>query len=67
MQRGVDAILAERMAVKTPTYKGELFQSKSMQIVDGLGLYEQVCNWSDEIKVLDILELSGLMQVKDQS
>ncbi|ALS80332.1 FAD-dependent oxidoreductase [Planococcus kocurii] len=67
VQRGVNVVLAERMAVKAPTYKGELLQPKSMQIFDSLGLYEQICNRSNEIKVLDMLELSSSLQVKDQS
>ncbi|ANU23979.1 FAD-dependent oxidoreductase [Planococcus donghaensis] len=66
-QRGTQVILAERMAVKAPTYKGELLQPKSMQIFDELGIYEQICDRSNEIKVLDMLELSSSLQVKDQS
>ena len=67
VQRGIDVVLAERMAVKAPTYKGELLQPKSMQIFDGLGLYKNICDRSNEIKVLDMLELSSTLQVKDQA
>ncbi|MFC4711281.1 FAD-dependent oxidoreductase [Planococcus dechangensis] len=67
VRRGFDVVLAERMAVRSPTYKGELLQPKSMQIFDGLGVYESICDRSNEIKVLDMLELSSSLKVKDQS
>ncbi|ANU16580.1 FAD-dependent oxidoreductase [Planococcus maritimus] len=67
VRRGFSVVLAERMAVRSPTYKGELLQPKSMQVFDGLGVYESVCDRSNEIKVLDMLELSSTLKVKDQS
>jgi 2-polyprenyl-6-methoxyphenol hydroxylase-like FAD-dependent oxidoreductase len=66
-QRGVDVMVAERLAARTPAYKGELLQPKSMQIFDGLGLFEEIRERANEIKVLDMLELSGTLAVKDQS
>ncbi|MFK8795775.1 FAD-dependent oxidoreductase [Planococcus plakortidis] len=66
-RRGFDVVLAERMAVRSPTYKGELLQPKSMQIFDGLDVYDAICDRSNEIKVLDMLELSSTLKVKDQS
>ncbi len=67
VRRGFDVVLAERMAVRSPTYKGELLQPKSMQVFDGLGVYDSICDRSNEIKVLDMLELSSTLKVKDQS
>ncbi|WP_271854261.1 FAD-dependent oxidoreductase [Planococcus maritimus] len=67
VRRGFSVVLAERMAVRSPTYKGELLQPKSMQVFDGLGVYDSVCDRSNEIKVLDMLELSSTLKVKDQS
>ncbi|MDE4084192.1 NAD(P)/FAD-dependent oxidoreductase [Planococcus maritimus] len=66
-RRGFDVVLAERMAVRSPTYKGELLQPKSMQVFDGLDVYDSICDRSNEIKVLDMLELSSTLKVKDQS
>src|SRR5690606_19330116 len=59
--------VAERLTSKTPAYKGELLQPKSMQIFDGLGLFEEIEERSNEIKVLDMLELSSTLAVRDQS
>ncbi|RNF38414.1 FAD-dependent oxidoreductase [Planococcus salinus] len=67
VQRGVDVVLAERMTKTPPTYKGELLQPKSMQIFDGLGLYDHIVSRSQEINVLDMLELSSSLTVRDQS
>lgn len=67
VQRGVDVVLAERLSKEPPTYKGELLQPKSMQIFDSIGLYEEICDRSNEIKVLDMLELSSTLKVQDQS
>lgn len=67
VQRGVGVVLAERMNSKPPTYKGELLQPKSMQIFDSLGLFEEIKLRSNEIKVLDMLELSSSLKVQDQS
>src|SRR5690606_31961881 len=66
-QRGVNVTVAERLTSKTPAYKGELLQPKSMQIFDGLGLFEEIEERSNEIKVLDMLELSSTLAVRDQS
>ncbi|MDN7247440.1 FAD-dependent oxidoreductase [Planococcus shenhongbingii] len=66
-QRGVDVVIAERLASHTPAYKGELLQPKSMQIFDGLGLFEEIKERANEIKVLDMLELSSTLAVRDQS
>ena len=65
--RGVDVVVAERLSNKTPVYKGELLQPKSMQIFDRLGLFDEICSRSNEIKVLDMLELSSSLKVRDQS
>lgn len=65
--RGVDVVVAERLSNKVPVYKGELLQPKSMQIFDGLGLFDEICSRSNEIKVLDMLELSSSLKVRDQS
>ncbi|MGO1060866.1 FAD-dependent oxidoreductase [Planococcus sp. FY231025] len=65
--RGVDVVVAERLSNKTPVYKGELLQPKSMQIFDGLGLFDEIRGRSNEIKVLDMLELSSSLKVRDQS
>lgn len=67
VRRGVKVTLAERMNKTPPTYKGELLQPKSMQIFDGLGLYEKIVSRSHEINVLDMLELSSSLAIKDQS
>lgn len=67
VQRNVDVVMAERLKAKAPTYKGELLQPKSMQIFEGLGLYDDISNRSNEIKVLDMLELSSSLQVRDQT
>ncbi|ANU26043.1 FAD-dependent oxidoreductase [Planococcus versutus] len=67
VRRGIVVVLAERMAMKAPTYKGELLQPKSMQIFDKLGLYEKIRSHSNEINVLDMLELSSSLQVKDRA
>ena len=66
-RRGVDVVVAERLVKKAPTYKGELLQPKSMQVFDGLEIYEDICDRSNEIKVLDMLELSSSLKVRDQS
>ncbi|HSI68002.1 MAG TPA: NAD(P)/FAD-dependent oxidoreductase [Planococcus sp. (in: firmicutes)] len=66
-RRGVDVVVAERLVKKAPTYKGELLQPKSMQIFDGLDIYDNICDRSNEIKVLDMLELSSSLKVRDQS
>lgn len=67
VQRNVDVVMAERLKAKAPTYKGELLQPKSMQIFEGLGLYDEITARSNEIKILDMLELSSSLQVRDQS
>lgn len=67
VQRGVDVVMAERLKAKPSTYKGELLQPKSMQIFDGLGMYDEITVRGNEIKILDMLELSSSLQVKDQS
>lgn len=66
-QRGVDVVVAERLSKKAPVYKGELLQPKSMQIFDQLGLFEEIRSRANEIKVLDMLELSSSLKVRDQS
>lgn len=67
VQRGVDVVLAERQ-VKVPTaYKGELLQPKSMMVFDSLGLFDKIQARSNEIKILDMLELSSSLKVLDQS
>lgn len=65
--RGVDVVVAERLSNKTLTYKGELLQPKSMQIFDQLGLFDEIKERANEIKVLDMLELSSSLKVRDQS
>ncbi|MDN3450824.1 NAD(P)/FAD-dependent oxidoreductase [Planococcus sp. APC 3906] len=67
VQRGVDVVVAERLTNKTPVYKGELLQPKSMQIFDRLGLFDAIHSSANEIKVLDMLELSSSLKVRDQS
>lgn len=67
VQRNVDVVMAERLKAKAPTYKGELLQPKSMQIFEGLGLYDDITERSNEIKILDMLELSSSLQVRDQT
>ncbi|WKA55819.1 FAD-dependent oxidoreductase [Planococcus shixiaomingii] len=67
VQRGVDVVLAERQTKAPATYKGELLQPKSMKVFDGLGLFEEVQKRSNQIKVLDMLELSSSLKVLDQS
>jgi 2-polyprenyl-6-methoxyphenol hydroxylase-like FAD-dependent oxidoreductase len=67
VQRGVSVVLAERMSSAPSTYKGELLQPKSMQVFDGLGLFDKVHSRSNELKVLDMLELSSSLKVLDQS
>ncbi len=66
-KRGVNVVVAERLTNKPPTYKGELLQPKSMQIFDGLDLFDEVHFRANEIKVLDMLELSSSLKVRDQS
>lgn len=66
-RRGVDVVVAERLSKKAPVYKGELLQPKSMQIFDQLGLFEEIRSRANEIKVLDMLELSSSLKVRDQS
>lgn len=66
-RRGVDVVVAERLSKKPPVYKGELLQPKSMQIFDQLGLFEEIRSRANEIKVLDMLELSSSLKVRDQS
>ncbi|MGI2329539.1 FAD-dependent oxidoreductase [Planococcus sp. YIM B11945] len=67
VQRGVSVVLAERMSSPPSTYKGELLQPKSMQIFDNLGLFDKIRARSNELKVLDMLELSSSLKVLDQS
>lgn len=66
-QRGVDVTVAERLVKKPVTYKGELLQPKSMQIFDGLGVYDALIARGHEIDVLDMLELTSSLAVRDQS
>ena len=66
-QRGVNVVVAERLTNKTPVYKGELLQPKSMQIFDRLGQFNAIHSRANEIKVLDMLELSSSLKVRDQS
>lgn len=67
VRRGVDVVIAERLSKKAPVYKGELLQPKSMQVFDGLGLFDEIQSRSNEIKILDMLELSSSLKVRDQS
>jgi 2-polyprenyl-6-methoxyphenol hydroxylase-like FAD-dependent oxidoreductase len=67
LQRGVDVVLAERQANAPATYKGELLQPKSMKIFDALGLFNKIQTRANQIKVLDMLELSSSLKVLDQS
>ncbi|MTD32089.1 NAD(P)/FAD-dependent oxidoreductase [Planomicrobium sp. YIM 101495] len=66
-RRGVRVIVVERLTKKPVTYKGELLQPKSMQIFDGLGIYAEVVERGHEIGVLDMLELTSSLAVRDQS
>ncbi|AQQ52484.1 FAD-dependent oxidoreductase [Planococcus lenghuensis] len=66
-KRGIDVVVAEKLPGETPVYKGELLQPKSMQVFEGLGLDSEIRSFANEIRVLDLLELSSSLQVKDRS
>lgn len=67
VKRGIDVVMAEKLPGETPVYKGELLQPKSMQVFEGLGLDNEIRSFANEIRVLDLLELSSSLQVKDRS
>ncbi|WP_017381132.1 FAD-dependent oxidoreductase [Paenisporosarcina sp. TG-14] len=64
---GINVVMVEKLTGNQPIYKGELLQPKSMQIFDGLHVYNQVTSNAQIIEVLDLIELSKTLKVKDQS
>ncbi|MBW9234478.1 FAD-dependent monooxygenase, partial [Leptospira santarosai] len=62
-----DVVMVEKLPGKQPVYKGELLQPKSMQIFDGLLVYDEVASNAQIIEVLDLIELSKTLKVKEQS
>jgi len=67
VKAGIDVVMVEKLPGKQPVYKGELLQPKSMQIFDGLQVFEEITSQGQIIEVLDLIELSKTLKVKDQS
>jgi 2-polyprenyl-6-methoxyphenol hydroxylase-like FAD-dependent oxidoreductase len=67
VRAGIDVVMVEKLPGKQPVYKGELLQPKSMQIFDGLLVYDEVASNAQIIEVLDLIELSKSLKVKEQS
>lgn len=67
VRSGIDVVIVEKLPGNQPFYKGELLQPKNMQIFDGLLVYDEVTNNAQIIEVLDLIELSKTLNVKDQS
>jgi 2-polyprenyl-6-methoxyphenol hydroxylase-like FAD-dependent oxidoreductase len=67
VRAGIDVVMVEKLPGKQPVYKGELLQPKSMQIFDGLLVYDEVTSNAQIIEILDLIELSKTLHVKDQS
>jgi 2-polyprenyl-6-methoxyphenol hydroxylase-like FAD-dependent oxidoreductase len=56
---GVDVIVAEKDAVPSVKYKGELLQPKSLDIINRLGLYQKVRSDGFPIRTTSITEYKG--------
>lgn len=67
VRAGIDVVMVEKLVGDQPVYKGELLQPKSMQIFDGLLVYDEVTQNAQIIEILDLIELSKTLKVKDQS
>lgn len=67
VRSGIDVVMVEKLPGKQPVYKGELLQPKSMQIFDGLLVYDDVTSNAQIIEILDLIELSKTLKIKEQS